>query len=449
MKNILLLSGLMIQSLVVFAQQPISGNAKITSIGQRVIGESHYSSYGSSTLFLSDTLRYKYSGSNGSTFYYGSDHYLYQYFDKFFTYEKDADLPYNDVSADSITHWQAYSSSSPLTLSNYYYGQYAQQGVLSFITITFATPQVYKNRDLNIYNAQNQFIEHIGQIYDTSAGWVDFNKFKFGYNANNKLTTDSSFIWNNSTQAWDFSGTEVRTYDPQNRLISIESFDAASNSLIYKYAYTYYQDNKLRTRTIWNTNAGGPIVPNVVDSFGYTMGVDFPTSRYSYGFLGGDVGVTITKLNAQMLPDSVFSYSFNTVSSTFALQSTTTWQYTNKLPKQWIEYNNAANQQSRAHYFYYENYITTTIANTAKPASIKLYPNPTSNNLNLEWQEGIGKQATISITNTAGQLLRSESFTWMQPKEAISLKALASGNYFIRVADAQGNVVFASQFIKE
>jgi hypothetical protein len=156
--------------------------------------------------------------------------------------------------------------------------------------------------------------------------------------------------------------------------------------------------------------------------------------------------------NAQNLPDTDTRYGFDSSSMSYKMANQYVWYYLNDLPIKFEHYGLSNSNQmylNNAHYFYYENYNTTTVATTPKPASIRLYPNPTANNLNLEWQEGVGKQATISITNTTGQLLRSESFTWMQPKETISLQSLASGSYFIRVADAQGAVIFCDQFFKE
>ena len=75
---------------------------------------------------------------------------------------------------------------------------------------------------------------------------------------------------------------------------------------------------------------------------------------------------------------------------------------------------------------------------------LKIYPNPTSSNINIQLSEGSFK--TIEITDVIGQIMTM--MTIHQSATTIQVADFRSGVYFIKAIDMDGNV-FNTKFVKE
>jgi len=85
-------------------------------------------------------------------------------------------------------------------------------------------------------------------------------------------------------------------------------------------------------------------------------------------------------------------------------------------------------------------YITSVVTGVNDPAingnSIKIYPNPTSDNSNVSFHISNRSQTMISVTNLNGQKLLSYNKGTLLPgnyNQTIPVNKLAAGTYFISI----------------
>ncbi|GEM_PF-6252267 len=72
-------------------------------------------------------------------------------------------------------------------------------------------------------------------------------------------------------------------------------------------------------------------------------------------------------------------------------------------------------------------------------SKIQLFPNPTSNSLNLKYNSGINDNITLIVTNALGQVLYSQKNEIIAGENnfSINLPKLDIGNYFLQISSSQ------------
>lgn len=99
--------------------------------------------------------------------------------------------------------------------------------------------------------------------------------------------------------------------------------------------------------------------------------------------------------------------------------------------------------------FHQPNYDFISSSNTPGwPGTIKLFPNPCSNDLNIqlgftEWQKG-----TLEIIEPSGKTWKSVSFSNEFIDQHINTTSLPSGQYFVKLRLPGKNIVQNISFIK-
>ncbi|EDO25718.1 predicted protein, partial [Nematostella vectensis] len=81
------------------------------------------------------------------------------------------------------------------------------------------------------------------------------------------------------------------------------------------------------------------------------------------------------------------------------------------------------------------------LGNEAPIFAVNLFPNPTSNSINIHLKDG--RKANYTITNTIGQIVKKGLVT----REPVKIQSLKAGIYFIEIRDA--NKAFTKKFIKK
>ena len=78
---------------------------------------------------------------------------------------------------------------------------------------------------------------------------------------------------------------------------------------------------------------------------------------------------------------------------------------------------------------------------------VALYPNPVQSILHVEFNSAGTTQKIISLFNASGQsvLIKQTGERIMQ----LDVRQLASGTYFIRIKDANGQALYSGKVIKE
>lgn len=79
----------------------------------------------------------------------------------------------------------------------------------------------------------------------------------------------------------------------------------------------------------------------------------------------------------------------------------------------------------------YEIYIVAGIENTAVNVVMAVYPNPTTDLLQLEVTGEISQDLTFQLTDMAGQIIESRKIS--SSNETIDMEILASATYFLKV----------------
>ncbi|MEP7106890.1 MAG: T9SS type A sorting domain-containing protein [Ferruginibacter sp.] len=89
------------------------------------------------------------------------------------------------------------------------------------------------------------------------------------------------------------------------------------------------------------------------------------------------------------------------------------------------------------------------VKNTAiGTASLKVFPNPTSDNLQIEVKSMLNKKAFVSVINSAGMIMQSGQYSFNnQAVLSIDIKKLPAGKYYIRTTIDNEETTIA--FVKE
>lgn len=98
------------------------------------------------------------------------------------------------------------------------------------------------------------------------------------------------------------------------------------------------------------------------------------------------------------------------------------------------------------------SYITDLIKSSnieLKPNSIKAYPNPATNFINIELSEYLGSSANITVINTLGQTVKQLQLSEVDRfTTSINLQSVNSGVYIIRI-EADGLLMDTHKFVKK
>lgn len=431
---------------------------KTTGTKLRIIAESEYDLQ-TTPINKIDSSNFKYFGSNGSTYYPSQENYQ-NYYPPFLSIGGNGDA-YTTINpmADSIRYWQYNTDSASFNLINEIAASYTSAGHINTYEDKGSSYYAYHTRYSNTYNNIGQLKQILGLEYDTVAHtWDSSTKYTYTYSAQGKLMRDSLYEWDANEGEWSLYAIIKHSYDANgNEKQTDFTVDAGSSFVsVLRAELTFYPNNQQKT-FIFFQNMGSGLAPDTKDTFAtQPSGLNYATESWTYYNDNNQwkkYSHRVMIVNNQNMPDSILYDLWNDTTSSYNKNNVTVFTYnSDNLPTQWNSYvfpTSSTTQLQNTHYFYYESFTPSGIEQTKLNTKITLYPNPTNDALHLEWKEGIGKQVNLSITNTAGQLLRSESFTWHQATEIISLQTLAPGNYFIRVSDIQRGAIFSTQFVKK
>ncbi len=460
--------------------------SRTTSVKERLLAQSEYTHavipLGTvilDTSIVIDSAKYGYSGSRSSYFDYNFMNYYNGYvLDGSIIFGFGSSLGYLDhndnpsMLSDTSEIYNIYPFTDSLSLLDTRYAIYDTGNNIVNYADVYPDSGVYSNnRYVNTFDAYQNISTSMALSETLLFSW-DTSEFRsFFYDMAHHLILDST----NSYNAGSWSPLEkwTYTYDDSGNLSQANYyyFDIISSSWLtsIKYVLNYYSDNNLRTVGEYADSSYG-WVSMVFDSFNYTTGVPYATyiSENSYidsGIL--DTRIIITKhVSIAGLPDTVFSTQYD-ASGDYISRNFTTYAYdsydepTISLDYQFIFDSTMVtgfydSTYDLVNYYYYELYTESplhpnSVANTTSiPQSIKVYPNPATNELNIT-RQGItnGAYTFIKILNAAGQTVRTESLPWYSETESISTASLVPGIYWLVIQDKNGNNLLRQSIVKQ
>jgi hypothetical protein len=221
----------------------------------------------------------------------------------------------------------------------------------------------------------------------------------------------------------------------------------------------YYPDGRVRSRLYEGNLSGGTFRRNGLDSFGYTPGVQGHT--YYLEQIFDTVGkpefnffTIAARINAAGQKDSVV-YTFYQRGVLQDAGSTAIVYNAAGLPERRMDYELGTGTPATPtlyslERYYYEAYGAGTAVPAVTAAAISVFPNPTTGIIRLAWPDApVGTPVSVRITNTAGQLVHSESLTLQGGTQQILLgPEAAPGTYYLSVFDGRGALVYSKPLQK-
>ncbi|MBK7626454.1 MAG: T9SS type A sorting domain-containing protein [Bacteroidales bacterium] len=98
------------------------------------------------------------------------------------------------------------------------------------------------------------------------------------------------------------------------------------------------------------------------------------------------------------------------------------------------------------HGFQQQLIITSVEENIDILVNIKVFPNPASDNLNIRFEEPIDGEVVITIIDSQGRLIKTETIEATTTEKQISLQELGGGVYFLRMT--KGKLVNVYKVVK-
>lgn len=98
------------------------------------------------------------------------------------------------------------------------------------------------------------------------------------------------------------------------------------------------------------------------------------------------------------------------------------------------------------HGFQQQLILTSVEENFDIMVNIKVFPNPASDNLNIRFEEPIDGDVVITIIDSQGRLIKTETIEATTTEKQISLRELGGGVYFLRMS--KGKLVNVYKVVK-
>jgi type IX secretion system substrate protein len=108
-------------------------------------------------------------------------------------------------------------------------------------------------------------------------------------------------------------------------------------------------------------------------------------------------------------------------------------------------YVNDMNQLTQG--FHQANLIVSAVEDQIEWVQINVFPNPTSNILNIEWSENEASH-TMSLYDASGKLLMSQKKSYQFMPDSLDLSAYPAGSYLLRFTNHNKNQVKTFKILK-
>lgn len=391
-----------------------------------------------------DSTRFKYTGTRGSGYEHNvlSFGYNMNYgssYTPMFTgaYQNDP----TKMLADSIISYEdnvVYQQTK---------GYYRTDNKLdSFTLILTSSPDPdYTERHLHTFYPGG-YLKEATSLYDDGSTSGINDVHRLSYNAAfSRVLTDTTFF-DNGTGGIEPVIVNQYHYNAQDKpdtITTLFNFDPdfipLSTAVI-----SYTTDGKVKT--VYNYD----VAPNSsqlslsqIDSFAYINNASYFTfweSRY----LDEDGIITdgsriIKNPGSNGFPDSVGMYTYDGTS--WGEDATLHYTYNSLSNPTLLTATIDGEQEDGAVTFYYETYDDgqgTSIKSVAENKDFTVYPNPFSNNINIDWKGKAQSNVSVKLTNIVGQEVFKTALRLNAGQNTIALPALTSGNYILILQDANG-----------
>lgn len=277
------------------------------------------------------------------------------------------------------------------------------------------------------YTPSNYLEMQTDAQWDTTLqNWVKKDSTWKVYNTNHLIISDSTF--QRSGSKWKFRSVQATSYNPSNQII-LEEERILKNGypfLINKTVSTYNSSNRMLLRASYHWNGTDKFLTNSSKSeYTYSNNSDIYISTF---YSGRDTTwITMGKVENYYDPSK---------------------QKENIIPHNWFWWGDLKLLKTKSYSIsnnqweiddtsavYYSDFITSV--KSVENDKIKMYPNPTTDFLNISGEINQGTQ--LELVNMAGAIMHTYVTTSANPR--IDVSGLIPGVYFLRVQDKEGVIV--------
>ena len=472
----------------ILKQQTATANkqvaAKTTTTYERCIAQSDYNRADT----IDDTLSYIYNTGRGSYFNFNAMTYDDQYATAgaiiFGFGSEEGSLAHNDAPdllCDTLKLWYLEPDTTGYSLQFYDLRASAydsNNNVTDYMDLHSDPDTSYAsygdNRSISWFDSYTNISASMIMSLDMGAWDTSMYRVFFYDSTHTHIIKDSTNGY--TAGSWSPTYKWVYTYNDSGHLAEADMYTAVTSTVTTTWQetqivkLTYYPDNKVKTDTA-SYFTGVSWMPVAKDSFGYTSGISYATYYktyyYSYG-LETDYTVSTDHINGSGLPDTTYlSYYDDSTGVTIKVGKNVLTYDAYSNPEHSFEYLFIITDsttwggiydsiRNAATYYYYEYFIPTSgfyheaVSNTQLPATIKVYPNPATSQLNIYMPDvAKGAYTQVKLVNAAGQTVRTESLPWLNETESISTGGLTPGMYWLIINDRGGNTVYKQAIVKE
>jgi hypothetical protein len=378
-----------------------------------------------------------------------------------YTNPRGGDLMHT-LKYNTATNWQVVSPDTVYSNNTTTYQQFdASNNIISQTnTVWNSTTSTWDNttKTLYFYDATNRVDTMVAQVWGGS-NWVNVSRDVYTYTAgtSSHLFSIQHQLWNSSTLGFDANTQRTFYYNVSGSLIQEigQTYNSSTSTYNYtdKYDYTYTSANMPATTTysVWT---GGSWVAMNMYTYSYdasnnrtselyqtynttTMAWDNVTLENFSSFVSGN-----PQLEIDQKWDTAAGGSWkNNLERTYSYNSYN--QLVNSVDESWNvagfwEHANG----DRASNYYYETYSTAGVNYVAANGEVNIFPIPAQNTLNIKLNWNEAQAFTVAIYDMNGAVVR----TWSVPATAqyttgISTANFASGNYVVKIAGTNGQIV--------
>jgi hypothetical protein len=276
------------------------------------------------------------------------------------------------------------------------------------------------------------------------------------YNSGGNVALDSLWIVSSipgampSTQQTYYTYNGAGQYTSRFRIF----FNSTSGSIDTsdRMNVAYYPGGQLHTNT-YEFNYGNGLQLELKDSFGYTAGVPGFTSLHETAYdLDSSVlfrlAMTTSSTNAQNLKDSM-TVNFDSAD----VVSIKVLYNANGNPVSAGLYDLTMGSPALMEFrrWHYPAASTGIIPGKALAGGIRIYPNPTTGTVTLDYPGAkAGTALSVRVTNMSGQLVHARALILQGSRQQMQLGSeLAPGEYFITIRDVEGHVLCNHAIVKQ
>lgn len=316
-------------------------------------------------------------------------------------------------SAPGYTEYYIYSWSGTWDYNYHFNITYNSVGGILSFTRQYWNAGVWENTNqtLRTFNADNFETEVVYRIWDGST-WQNNVRNTYTRDADNHITVLTVENWIGGTWVGDYRW--VKTYNSSGFVTeSVEqNYNGSSWENYSRYLYSYSSNNLLTIEDyqLWDNIALGwynsdrnvyqyDINDKMETMTHYTMGMGWSFDyRYIYAYDANNYLYSVMRQNYGM-----------------------GWDNVNRL------------------FYYYESYLPSAIESIGETDIISLYPNPTEGISNLVFESKQNESLQLSVYNTLGQSVKTETVEAQAGKNSIQLdlSTLNSGSYFLRISNGK------------